>query len=519
MLVPTAVAGALVVHDLGSRSLWLDEGFTFTAASQHGVALLHAALKDGGNALAYYIGMHYWISVFGSTERALRLPTAIAAIGTIPVCFHILRRLFDHAAAVSGSFCVAVSVSFVWWAQNARAYVVAVFFVCAAMLAFVVAVQSGRRLAWAAYVVLTVIGLYTVVLSVLVVVAQAISLLLRQGQDLQRRALLASAGAITVLALPLVWVFADHGAAPAQWAVAPGALLGKNDRYLFDFLASSRSVGVPFKSSIVGDLTLAAVLCWALGTWLFLRELVRRGRTENAWAYGLLFAWFVIPPLVTYVVTVAFQPVLSDRYILGSLPPASMIAGVALSRLRPWPVAVTAALALIVLRAWVIMPGYGVSLENWRQGVTDIAARSQPHDCIAFFVADGYNPFDYYVLHLTTRPGPVPTPVLPEATWQSRSPHALDPEAVPRARMAGVVSSCPRLWLVMSHGAGYPPGPGVLPYRVRVYHAGHTLMTELNGSYRETSAWWFRGAHVSLYVRRGSMAAASSSRLPTPSLR
>src|ERR1700733_11956012 len=61
VLIPTALAGGLVLYDLGSRSLWLDEGFTFAAASQHGAALLHAALRDGGNALSYYVGMHYWM--------------------------------------------------------------------------------------------------------------------------------------------------------------------------------------------------------------------------------------------------------------------------------------------------------------------------------------------------------------------------------------------------------------------------------------------------------------------------
>ena len=70
--------------------------------------------------------------------------------------------------------------------------------------------------------------------------------------------------------------------------------------------------------------------------------------------------------------------------------------------------------------------------------------------------------------------------------------------------MPEVVASCSRVWLVNSHGAGYPPGPGVPPYRVRVHDAYAALTAELDASYRETSAWWFRGAHVLLYVRGAS---------------
>ena len=385
--------------------------------------------------------------------------------------------------------------------QNARSYVVGAFLVCASTLALVVGIQSGRRLAWAAYVVLSALAVYTVVLTALVLVAQLGSLLLLPRRAVEGRLLGVSASAMALLMVPLVWVFADHGTGPAQWASAPGAVLGKNNRYLFEFLASARSVGVPFNQSIVDCVVIGMVLSWSLAACRFLVGLARSRRTPESWGLGLLLAWFVFPTLATYLISVWIQPVLSDRYILAALPPASMLAGVLVSWLRPWPVAVATGLALLVLRAWLIMPGYGVPLENWRQGVLEVTAKSQPKDCIAFFVSDGYTAFDYYVEHLKSLPGPTPKPVLPASSWQSRTPYALDPQPIPAARMPEVVASCPRLWLVDSHAAGALPGPGIPGYRVSVYQADHALLTELDASYRETSAWWFRGAHVFLYVR------------------
>ena len=501
MLATTALAAALALYRLGARSLWLDEGFTFAVASQHGAHLLQAALKDGGNAVAYYVGMHYWTRVFGSSEASLRLPAVISAIATVPVCFSLLKKLFDLPAAVLGSLCVAVSVPFIWWAQNARSYTVAVLLVCAATLAFVIAVQSGKRWAWAAYVALVVLSIYTVLLSALIVVVHAISLLFGRWPPGRWRLLVLAVAASAVLAAPLAWVLADHYTRPAQWVAAPGGIFGVNDHYLFDFLASSRSVDVPFRPSTVTGTTVAAVLCWALGSSLFIATWVRCGRSEKTWAYGLLFSWFIIPPGLTLAISYALQPILSDRYILNALPPASMVAGVALSRLRPWPVAVAGGLVLLALRGSVTAPGYGAPLENWRQGALDIMAKSRPGDCIAFFVADGYDSFDYYVLHLRNLPGPVPRPVLPATTWPSRAPYALDPAVVPRSQVPELMASCPRLWLVSSHDAGSAPGPGVPPYRVRVYQAQATLQAELSASYRATPGWWFRGAYVALYVR------------------
>jgi hypothetical protein len=510
MLVPTGLAAGLVLYDLGSRSLWLDEGVTFTTASQHGSRLVHAALGDGGNMLSYYLSLHYWMTLFGSSEFAMRMPTALAAIGTIPVCFYLLKRLIDLRAAVFGSFFVAVSVPFVWYAQQARAYEVAIFLVCCSMLAFVVAIQTRHLIAWAAYVVPTVLAAYTIELSALVVVAQAASLFLLRRRELQWRAMLASAGGIGLLVIPLALMVAHHGFNAIQWLPAPGPVFSQPNRYLVDFLASSRANGVPVTNSLVQGVTVLTVLCWALGAGFFVHGLLRRGRGEREWGYGLLIGWFVLPPMLTYVVSIEIHPVLGDRYILAALPPASMLAGVALSRLRPWWIAAAGGLTLVALRAWAIAPGYGVSLENWRQGVIAVAARSHPHDCIAFFVADGYTTFDYYVLHLTSLPGPVPTLVLPDVSWQSRTRYTLDPEYIAPSRMARVVATCPRLWLVSSHTLGYPPGPGVLPYRARVYEANRALSSELSASYRETSALTFVGANVSLYVRTGSRRQAST---------
>ena len=134
---------------------------------------------------SYYLGMHNWMAVFGSSEFSMRMPTALAAIGTVPICADLLRRLFDQRAALFGALSVAVSVPFVWYAQDARAYLVALSFVCAAMLAFVVAVQTRRRLAWAAYVTLTVLSVYTLVLSALMVLVQLTSLLFRPRRDVE----------------------------------------------------------------------------------------------------------------------------------------------------------------------------------------------------------------------------------------------------------------------------------------------------------------------------------------------
>ena len=460
VIVPTALAAALLLYDLGGRSLWLDEADTFTTASQHGSALWHWALNDGGNMVLYYLGMHVVTGALGTSEITLRLPSALAAIATVPTAFFLLRRLFDRRAAVFGAAFEAVSMPVVYWGQQARGYSVAAFLVSASTLAFVVAVQDKRRLAYVAYVVLSVLAVYTVLLSALVLVAHVASLLALRPDQVPRRQLAACYGAICVLCVPVGLVALAHGTAPVDWVTPFGSLVGPAARGLVEFLASD-SPFWPSAHTAAHLVIIAMAALWVYAALLWSRALAHRAKERTAaWAYGLLIAWVACPVVISYLVSALVHPILVDRYLLDTLPAASMLAGVACARLRPQPLAIGTGAALLVLRAWVTVPSYGAPLEDWRGAEIAVLDRSLPGDCVAFFTSDGYMPFDYYVLGRPRDHRLPPTPVLPVSSWASRAPHVLEPAFIPGRRMHEVVASCPRLWLLSSHILSAPPGPG-----------------------------------------------------------
>ncbi len=102
LLVAVALAAGLVFYDLGARSIWIDEATTWGTASQHGSSLWYWMLHDGGNMLGYYAAMHVLIPIIGSSPTALRVPSALCAVLTVPCGYFLLRRLFDGTAAVAG---------------------------------------------------------------------------------------------------------------------------------------------------------------------------------------------------------------------------------------------------------------------------------------------------------------------------------------------------------------------------------------------------------------------------------
>jgi hypothetical protein len=503
LLVATALAAGLVLYHLGTRQIWVDEGDTFATASQHGLTLWHWALNDGGNMVAYYLGMHFWTEVFGTSEVALRLPSALAAIATVPAGYVMLRRLFDARAAVFGAFFLAASLAVAWWAQTARGYVVAVFFVTCAGALLTLAVETRRRAAYIAFVVVSLFAVYTILLSALVIGTQACTVLFRRRADIEWKRVIGAGTALVVLSAPVAAAAMIRGTAPVSWLARPGPVFGAGDKYLVKVMASADITATP--ATTEGHyLFLAMIAAWALGAVLFVLSLVRTGRSRESWGYVLLFSWMVLPVVASYVISVAIHPVLSDRYILGVVPAASMLAGVACSRLRPWPLAVAAGVVLVVMRTWAVVPALGRPLEDWRTAVNTVVDRSKPHDCIAFFVSDGFDSFDYYALRLPpTEHGPLPTPVLPDTSWQSRAPYVLDPASISPERWKSVRTSCPRLWLVLTHqGPSADPGPSGLAYQRDQYDNRVALIDQIIASYGQTYHVGIPGLVLTLYTRR-----------------
>ncbi len=500
VLVPTALSAVLVLHGLGSRDLWVDEGATFSYASQHGAALWHAVIGDAGNMMAYYAAMHVVMELFGTSPDVLRLPSAICTVATVPVCFALVKRLFDRRAATLSALLVAASVPLVYWGQMARAYAPAVLLVSASTLAFVVALQTGRRAAWACYCVFSVLAIYCILLTGLVVVAQYCSLALRRRQDLPVARLVASIATIASLSVPIAVIGLVRGDSRLDWLPATGPPLDAANQYLVKFVASAEQGGVA-SGGEVRLVVLGMLAAWLLAACLFAVCVARRHRCDESFAWGLLLGTFLLPALATYAISELIHPVLSDRYLLSVVAPASMVAGVACSRIRPAAGAWLAGQALVGLRIVQITPTYGVSLEDWQAATSYVLGRTQPHDCAAFFIADGYMVFDYYLLRDERPHETLPDPVLPDSPWSTKQPYVLDPATIPRAQLPRIVASCPRLWLVETHQAGQRPGSGVPLFQVEKFHGYNLLMREIRPSYLPVSQRTYTGVKVVLYVR------------------
>ncbi len=240
MLLTTGFAALVVLYHLGSRSIWIDEGYTISTANQHGAALLRAMAGDGGNMFAFYGWTHLVVSVFGNNLVVLRLTPALSFVATVPFTYFLVRRLLGRPAAIGAAALVAASVPLVYWGQMARAYTPALLLVTAATYFFVVAVQTDRTAAYVAYWLVGALAVNTILLTALCLFAHAVSLPLLEKGRANRRRLAITYAAIAACAVPIAVVAELKGTRPIQWITSPTA---SDVYYIAHFLTGAEASG------------------------------------------------------------------------------------------------------------------------------------------------------------------------------------------------------------------------------------------------------------------------------------
>ena len=209
------LAAALRLATLTEQSFWYDESFTPVHVFHAGLgATLKALVHSENTPPLWYVLAWVDVRLLGDSALALRLPSALAGIATVPLVWGIGNALSGRRAALIGAAIVAVNPLFVWYSQEARAYGLFVFFAALAMLCFVRLLRepSTMRAVW--FALSGALAQLTHYFAVFLLIPMVLLLLRRRAA---RRAALPAAGALVVVGLALLPLISAQGGHGTQW--------------------------------------------------------------------------------------------------------------------------------------------------------------------------------------------------------------------------------------------------------------------------------------------------------------
>jgi mannosyltransferase len=116
-----AVLAGVGLRFFAPSALWLDEAQS-VAIARSDLAGLFAGLRQDGSPPLYYLLLHGWTSVFGTGAFAVRAPSALFSVLSLPLAWVLGRRLGGPRVATALTLLLASSPFAIRYASETRMY-------------------------------------------------------------------------------------------------------------------------------------------------------------------------------------------------------------------------------------------------------------------------------------------------------------------------------------------------------------------------------------------------------------
>ena len=388
----TVAAAILRIYDLSSKSLWYDETATAARMASSPHELLHILAHGEINMSLYYVLMYGWTWCVGASEFMLRFPSAIFGAATVPLLFLLGAELRDRSTGIIAALLLTVNATCISYAQDARSYTLYVALVTLGSVFFVRMMKGRASNNFVGYILNGALSIYAHLFGIMIVPAQALSLLVFRPS--RKTVLYSIAAFVAVIMLGsgafLFAISGDRG--NLNWV--PPTSFNAVISLLFTFSGDFTT----FANELVwrpGILSALLFGFYALGLVL---ALVWAQREEWPALNYLLLTAFV--PIAITAALSHFKPIFIQRYMLAELPPFVLLSAIGLRRLRPQfmiPVVMVFALASL---AQDYVYYQSPALEDWRGLIEYVASHSNRGDLMLIFPAYFQDPVNYYVSHL-----------------------------------------------------------------------------------------------------------------------
>jgi 4-amino-4-deoxy-L-arabinose transferase-like glycosyltransferase len=454
-----AVGAFLRLFQLGHESLWTDELITLDFVTRwSGLELLVNLPQAQPHLPLYYVVLDAWVAVAGTSETALRFPSAVFGILAVLATYGVGTRLLDHETGLLAALLLAVSPFHVRFSQEVRMYSLLVFLTVASVYCLLRVRDDPSRPNLAGFALTTALLAYTHVFAVFVVLAEGVYVCYRlwaaeaEGQPLRTWAT----------------AFAPVGLALVPFAAAAVVMLPRADGVLSYVPPPTATRIVKMVSTYVGygfgttDLVHAVVAPLFLGVaglGLVAYRLdgfdpvaplrsVREGvavRLEAAEtdASVLLVALFALPFGLPLVLSYAVSPVFWPRYTIAASVGLFLLVARGVRRVDT-PVLRYALAGLLVLS---VVPSLGIyytadQKEQWREVGATVDQRAESGELV--LVADQIS--ERAVHHYVDREDVAVKGLVVENSGTGYAP-------VENATVREMQRGEPGVWLVFSHAS------------------------------------------------------------------
>jgi mannosyltransferase len=368
------VAFSLRIVELRTRSFWLDEAASSMLAHVDWHSFVRALSHRQANMALYYVFLRAWVYV-GDSESWIRFLSVIFGVAAIPVIYRVGELVLGPRCGRIAALLLAVHAFHIAYSQEARGYSLAVLLALLSCYFFLRLMNSKTNWTWVAYVLSSVLMVYTQVLGMSLLLAQWLYAAFRWNTWNNKKRTLWAVATIGLFVTPLLaLLILNSDRSQLAWMNQTSVSTLRN--VLLDL--SGRG-GTPL---LVLDLILLA------GSGLLRSRKNGLHSRPRSVTYVFLWFWAFMPVMLIALISLRW-PIMQTRYLIVCLPAFLLLVADGLAQVR-WRVVFIAVLMVMVALLLTGASSYLRSRgdlehsDNWRDATHYILAQAQPGDAILF---------------------------------------------------------------------------------------------------------------------------------------
>lgn len=308
--IPVLLAGFLCFYHLGFQSVWYDEAVTFLDVS---APFRQLPMVVDAHPPLYFAITRLSFLALGKSEAALRLPSAVFGTLTIILAYGMIRQMLGGRAAFWTSLLWAVLPFHVYYAHEARMYSLLPLEAVLSLQLWERALERDGLREWAAFVSVSVTGLYTHYWFAFFVLSEGLGFFvvaLRRRERIVRGA--------------VAFVLAGFAFIPCFTLLSNQVYRAQIEQNRLPFFTHARLVAKAFSGTYVGQPIRILVKPWvvrgAFAAWSSLLILGYAAWPDKKRITRLVLVGFLLPMSFAWIAAQTLRPDYNSRYFALLLP-------------------------------------------------------------------------------------------------------------------------------------------------------------------------------------------------------
>ncbi len=347
-------------YGIDNRGLWLDEDYSLSVANP---SLSFSEMKkniegDVVHPNLYYMSLWVWLKIFGKSILSLRSLSVVFGLFGVLAIYLCAREFFNRKVAVYTLFITSVTVKHITMSQEARVYALFYLSTTLSFYLFYKLIKNKKinYLTLVSYIIASMFMLNSHFYAYPLIFSQAcffIFWFLKHKRTQKKLvAILISMFAIFISCIPSLYKISVASKIKKFWI--PEKVWHVKIFYLKDFF-----VWVYVRDWLIVFFSL--VLLWSI-TSFFLKSYKFKVYTRSL---QLLSFWILFGFALPLIYSILRVDILFPRYLLGLLPPISILLGVGFSRINQNLVNFFTGIIFLLITGYLLFSKFYATTHLW----------------------------------------------------------------------------------------------------------------------------------------------------------